>query len=254
MRTAFRWFLRELLRHPAIAGIGGRELIRRWRECDFFLQNAAAVSLGLMELADHNEGGADDVRRNNNRQEPWLAVGLMYGGLELPAIASVIGSRRDFPIDIGLLRVSTYNSQRASKQIRRGESGHLNELNHPRPLFIAHRAEWVGPDGEDGWSSGNVPLAGRRALILDDNCTTGITLQVARDVMSVRGADVLGAIVVRFPGSNRYAHMNVAGRGCPDPEMMFSFVRGLVAPSPYTRLLVSETNYPRPVFGSDFNV
>lgn len=65
--------------------------------------------------------------------------------------------------------------------------------------------------------------------------TTGATLQLARDLVVVAGGDVIGSIVVGFPGSNRSVQMEMDGH--VNPDLLFGFVRGLVAPSPYARLL-----------------
>src|SRR5207248_195655 len=82
-------------------------------------------------------------------------------------------------------------------------------------------------------------------VIMDDNCTTCVTLQLARDFLVMQGADVVGAIAVRFPGVNRHVQMAMPGHGFCDPEILFSFIRGLIAPSPYSRLIYPETG-PNP--------
>jgi hydroxymethylpyrimidine pyrophosphatase-like HAD family hydrolase len=217
-----------------IGNLTGKEYLRQWRETDFFIQNATAVGLGLRELVDQGELGEEQP------DNPWAAIGLMYGGLELAALAAVIGKRRGIQICPGLVHVSTYHSKSAAKNIRAGEAAYLRELENDRPLFLCDSSKGRRPMLIEG-------IRGRKTIILDDNCTTGVTLQMARDLLAFRGADVAGAIIVRFPGSNRHVHMAIPGRGFPDPEMMFSFVRGLVAPSPYTRLL-----FPRRKDGERF--
>jgi hypothetical protein len=62
----------------------------------------------------------------------------------------------------------------------------------------------------------------------------------------MHGLDVVGAIVVRFPGINRYIQMGMRQHGFPDPEALFSFVRGLVAASPYARTVVNRPKAKNP--------
>lgn len=221
-------FVERYIRHPSIVAMSGQECLRKWRETDFFIQNATAIALGIDELCEY---GRDP---ETGRQPPWCAVGLMYGGLELVALAVVIGRQRHLDIGAGLIKVSTYHAQKTASSIRAGEREYLRELLRRRALLLC--------DGEGKpISYDDKRVCAWKTILVDDNFTTGITLQMARDLLAIKGANVTGAIVVRFAGSNRHAHMAVRGRGFPDPDMMFSFVRGLIAPSPYSRLL-----YPRP--------
>ena len=59
----------------------------------------------------------------------------------------------------------------------------------------------------------------------------------ARDWLEEIGHKVVGAIVVRYPGSNRYLQMKLPNHGAPNPRMFMTFVKGLVVPSPYSRLM-----------------
>jgi hypothetical protein len=150
-------------------------------------------------------------------------LGLAYGGTELPALAHSVARRRGVKAVSHLAKVSTYGDAKVEESIRKGEDHYISEmLARETPMCP------LGP----GESIQDLPL-----IILDDNCTTGVTLQLARDVFVKLGADVIGAIIVRFPTANRHVHMTLQGRGFVDPEVLFSFVRGLIAPSPYTRLL-----------------
>ena len=72
-------------------------------------------------------------------------------------------------------------------------------------------------------------------LLADDNMTTARSLQRARDGLVVGGFDVVGAIVVRYPGLNRFVQMYEIDGAIPDPDMLMGFVRGLVAAAPYAR-------------------
>ena len=74
-------------------------------------------------------------------------------------------------------------------------------------------------------------------IIMDDNATTGTTLQAANDFFTIEGLNVVGAIIVRYPSSNRWEHMLLPNHGAPNLDVFFSYIFGLVAPSPYARLL-----------------
>lgn len=190
---------------------------RHWRECDSFVQNYAAVHLGLQEFREQFRG--DNLSSS-------VVVGLGYGGLELPAIASAIASKQGWKLCAAVLPVSIYHEREIGEVIRKGRYEELREqLQRHRAVFSDCGLSW----GSD-WTA-------RPVFLADDNCTTGVTLQLARDILASRGADILGAIVVRFPGANRHVQMAIQGHGFPDPEMLFSFIRGLVASSPYSRLL-----------------
>jgi hydroxymethylpyrimidine pyrophosphatase-like HAD family hydrolase len=225
----YELLLRELpaFLHKTVAALGrkynqfsGIDLKRvgdlfKWRECDNFLQNVTAVQLGLHEL----------YQRPNIRSAKRLSViGLAYGGTELPAIASVVAETRGLSLDAALAKVSIYGNREASEKIRRGEHQYVTDLlDKTKPVCLL--------------SGKSTSLEDSSFILMDDNMTTGVTLQLARDFLVMQGADVLGSIIIRFPGVNRHTHMSMTGHGFPDPEVLFSFVRGLIAPSPYTRLL-----------------
>jgi hypothetical protein len=195
----------------------------KWRECDHFVQNLSAVLIGLQGRIVTNA-----ARMKTGR---LVAVGVAYGGQELPAIAKAVGARQGIEIVPALLRASLYQKSDLSNAVRAGSASYIDRLRDAVPLCVASQ------DGE--------VLAGDQCVLMDDNCTTLTTVQLARDLLVIRGVDVLRAIIVRYPGLNREAHMAMDGHGFPDPSMLFSFVKGLVAPSPYTRLLAPETG-PNP--------
>jgi len=200
------------------------DLWRNWRECDHFLQNITAVQLGLHELRNLRE-----IRE----QERLTAVGLVYGGTELPAIARVVAESRGFKLNIGFLHVSIYGDRQVGRMIRQGDEKYVRDMlvNRGTHVMFDYGGEVIG-------------ASGRSVLLLDDNCTTCVTMQLARDVLVLLGADVLGAITVRFPGGNRHVQMALPGHGYPDPEALFGFIRGLLAPSPYTRLMYPNAKGP----------
>ncbi len=206
IRTAFEKTRSTLISRSKLDGSS----IRTWRESDHFLQNVAAVQLGLHEF----------LQRGDLLQGSALACGLVYGGTELPAIAAVVGQSRLLDISAAFAQVSIYGSQEVGEKVRAGDNTYIEEF-----LLQKNRIGVVGA----------ATPAGMPTVILDDNVTTGATLQLARDLIVVSGGDVIGAIVVGFPGSNRSVQMQMDGH--VDPDLLFGFIRGLVSPSPYARLL-----------------
>jgi len=192
--------------------------ILKWRECDHFLQNVAAVQLGLQEIRDHTP-----VLPNNR----VVGVGLPYGGLELPAIASLVCGFAGMEFVPGfIMGVSRYGDDRMGSLIREGSWEYVTGL-------LAGKARCLLPrEGEIH------DVADQKTVLLDDNCTTCSTLQLARDLLVTLGADVIGAVVVRFPSVNRHMQMSMPKHGFPDPAVLFSFIRGLLIPNPYSRLIL----------------
>jgi hypoxanthine phosphoribosyltransferase len=195
--------------------------LRKWRECDSILENRLAVEIGLrgfepMRAADYHDSAL-----------PTVAIGLMYGGIELPIIAGAISDGLDTPLEWGFGQVSLYGNIAERKRA-------FSQLPDEYYSSLERRAADVR---KSLCLEGGPLQPGQRVLILDDNCTTGRTLQLARDTLSLEGADVIGSIMVRYPSTNRYQQMLFPNHGCPDPDILLSFVRGLVSASPYTRLL-----------------
>ena len=193
----------------------GSEPVPGMRECDCLIENIMAVDIGLRKLR-RQFAGETELR--------LTAVGLLRGGVELPILAEVIARRRDWRIDPALLHVSIYSGDEARTRVRDGDAAYVESLRSKGPGLLA--------------SLGEHDIAGSPVVLMDDNCTTATTLQNARDLLVLLGHDVVGAVVVRYPGVNRRVHMALKDHGFPDPAALFGFIRGLVAPSPYTRLLI----------------
>ncbi len=188
----------------------------KWREADHIVQNIVAVQTGLRRLIEPP-----------SRDERPLGIGLAYGGLELPLIAHFLGERMGRPVVPAVLRVSVYGDRLTGERVRKGDPNYIADIVKTQgPVILLDDA--TDPAG----------LADRRVILFDDNCTTGVTLQLARDLLVYQGADVIGAVIVRFPSSNRAVHMGLAAHGFLDLDLTFGFVWGLVGSSPYTRLIV----------------
>ena len=189
--------------------------IPRYREADDFLLNVLAMEIAFLEL--YPRGGSGKA---------VLAVGIATGGNELPAIATVLATT-DYGFDVEpalVLGLKTYSDRKIGDTVRH------EPYDYAVPAVENHDVRVVAPEDCD--------LASMRAIICDDNCTTGQTLQAARDVLVVQGVDVIGAAVVRWPGFNRYIHQSLTHHGVVDHDLLLGFVRGLVAPNTYARLIV----------------
>jgi hypothetical protein len=205
----------------ALAGLASSELggldelqfpkaLIRDRESDHFLTNAAAVTLAL-----EGHRGRMALRRGAH----VTCYGLPYGGVELPLLASVLGEELDLDVAPAYLHSSTYEDKSLGDKLRSTKTRSVDELSDTFP-------RWP-PDGADNDT----------VLIADDNTTTAVTLQLAIDLLAVQKIDADGAIMVQYPSSNRREHMRLEGHGCVDPDALLGFIRGLIEPTPYSRLL-----------------
>ena len=190
--------------------------IRKWRECDFFYQNVAAIQLIIRD---------SNCPLKHTGDNALYAVGLTYGGLELPAIATVVGNKYGYDIRPGLMRISIDNDNFKStceerikiiQQMRTANQEYVENLKNSNHVLT------LLDEGK---------IAGSNIFLLDDNCTTGITLQAARDYIYFLGGNFKGAGVVRLPGISHREQMAFAGNGFPDPEILFSLIRGFIPAS-----------------------
>jgi hypothetical protein len=191
----------------------GKTLIRE-READDFLVNVAAVRMAL-------EGHR--ARMALRRGAQVTCFGLPYGGIELPLLAKVLGQQLDLEVVPGYLHANTYEDKELGNSLRSKKTRSVDELSGPFRRWPA------------------AERAGETVLIADDNTTTAVTLQLAIDLLAVNNVDADGAIMVQYPSLNRREHMRLPGHGCIDPDALLGFIRGLIQPTPYTRLLQPRT-------------
>lgn len=224
----------DLLQQVSVPSDAGDKRLEffKWREADHILENVAAVEMTLRRLVPVTAPDAG---------VPW-AVGLAYGGVELPLIAAALGSRAGRRVRPAILRVSMYSDMDEGRRLRdvvlAATDEYLRTLDQQSPILpLLDDGLGLEAEGDENGASSR-PLDGTQILLLDDNATTATTLQVARDLALYRGARVLGACLVRFPSPNRVEHMRLQGHGALDLDVVFNVVWGLVAASPYSRLIV----------------
>lgn len=200
---------------------GDKRDVFRWREADYIVQNLSAVVIGLRAVAS---------RPSENTDKPILAVGLQYGGLELPLLAAALGPRFGLQLIPAVMRISMYGNEEQGDQARKNLDNWVAESKpEDFPVIL------LGLD-----KSYPTPIEGTFSdvMLFDDNCTTGTTVQAARDMLIRRGCDVRAVVIVRFPGANRAAQMSLPQHGFLDIDLAHNFVYGLVGPSPYSRLVL----------------
>lgn len=199
---------------------GDKNDVFRWREADYIVQNLSAVVIGLRAVAN---------RPSEATGLPILAVGLQYGGLELPLLAAALGPRFGLDFIPAVMRVSMYGNREQGEQARENLDDWTADADPAHFPIMILKADESRESAESRHSD---------VVLFDDSCTTGTTLQAARDMLVRRGCDVRAVVLVRFPGANRFAHMALPLHGLLDINLAHNFVQGLVGPSPYSRLVV----------------
>ena len=211
---------------------GSKATTFRWRESDDIIQNISAVVMGLRAIAR---------RPAEETSDPILAVGLQYGGLELPLLAAAIGPRFGLHFKPAAMRVSMYGNGTQGEEARADLDAWVASADDADFPVIALGTPH---DGEctDACTTDPAHVAPERlhpdVVVFDDNCTTSTTMQAARDMLIRRGCDVRAVVIVRFPGANRAAQMAMEHHGHLDVDLAHNFVHGLVGPSPYSRLVL----------------
>lgn len=180
----------------------------RSRECDCFVENLTGCRVGLEKHFSQHWGDAPTG---------FAMFGLVYGGIELPFLSEAIGSIAGIRVVPGLTLATSYT--RSDRSV----DPQYADIKDPSLNY------WLQGDH----SSEKLPV-----LLADDNMTTARSLQNARDgIMDCGFDEVLGAIIVRYPGVNRLVQMADIDQSVPDPNVFMGFVRGLVSPAPYARLV-----------------
>lgn len=194
-----------------------KSIIRKWREADSFLENVLAIKIGLYEF--------EEIILTKNSNKRIVCLGLDYGGIELPIIAKILARDKNLHVSSALLNISLYGNKKVmEKALQSNNSKYQLEFEKATNNIV-----FLDNDISD--------ISNEEFIIMDDNCTTARTLQITRDILVKKNASVIGAIVIRYPGTNRFLHMALKNHGFPDPDILLSFTRGFVNPSPYTRLL-----------------
>jgi len=187
------------------------DYFRKWRETDNFIENLLSVQLALREFS---------LKIPDMCEKATIVYGIAYGGFELPAICTAIGSRLGIKVYPAM---TCYQSYKAKKKTRKDtKSNHEEE----KPLFDCFLGE-----------SKDLDLEQSIYLLADDNLTTARTLHKVRDRLEQKSKHISGIIVVWYPSEKRFAQMQMKDHGGPDTDLFFTYIRGLIASAPYTRII-----------------
>jgi len=161
------------------------KIIRKWREVD----HPGQILTALLSIKD-------DIKQLNKRHKRICCIGLMTGAVELPFVFRYLYSSPIIDkLSIAHLGGISYYStnicsnimSQSSKEILEGAIASADKLN-------------------DVLSPGDI------AIILDDNITTGRTIELARNRITAFGAEVPFCICIRYPPENRLKQSCLSGQ------------------------------------------
>lgn len=164
----------------------------------------------------------------------WLVLGLPRGGVP---IAAVLARRLSAPLDILIVRkVGAPGNPELALAAVTGPGREQMVVNEGlrRQLGMSLRQiEWLAaPEVREIarrralWSAApGMPVEGRRVLIVDDGCATGMTLRAAIEAVRRQGArQIAVALPVALGASLRRLPRDVHPVICPHPEATLSAV------------------------------
>ncbi len=197
-------------------GIESDKIIRKWREVDHPGQILSAINSINKEVSK--------LLANNSN---LCALGLMYGGIELPfAFRSYYGKEFSENIKVAEVMGISFYGQERSSAIMKQYSRDVLESAIPS---VERLEEVIAP--------------GDTAIIFDDNIMTGRSIELARDRLLTYGIEVPFAVCIRFPRENRIYQMKMRRHGGIDPCALGNDIKGLIAQSPYSRIFTSTSGY-----------
>ena len=181
-----------------------QKCFRSYREIDNYIENYITMNLVIQKGLKMNPSYFD---------KGVNFTGIAYGGLELPFLAKDI------------LKGEAYTSTILLKG--KYKDRHMSSLqtNTENRLSIL----------------GNMPFNEGVNILTDDNVLTGKTLQMALDILFSEGINIDSTVIVRYPSLNRVNQMFFEGHGAIDTTKFFTFIKGLIFPSPYSKIKASET-------------
>lgn len=183
---------RNRLKSQAVSG-----LVRRWREADHPGENLLVCNFAAEKLP---------------RKSSVTAVGIGWGGIELPIVFEFLGEKRG-------LKVSTY----------------IASWSHYRNPSDSVR--WVSfPSSEV-----TEPTFTQTNLLFDDNTLSGITLEKVRNDMLLRGAGDVLMYLIRYSGERRWHHMRMEDHGVIDPDFLLRRVSGYIGETAFSRSWSTKT-------------
>ncbi len=177
-----------------------KKCFRSYREIDNYIENYITMSLVIQKGLEENPKFFD---------KGVNFTGIAYGGLELPFLAKNIlhGEAHTSAI----LLKGKYRDRHMQNLEYDTENDKLNVL-------------------------GDIEYSDGVNILTDDNVLTGKTLQIALDILFSNGVNVDNTAIVRYPSLNRVDQMFFEGHGAIDTTKFFTFIKGLIFPSPYSKI------------------
>lgn len=177
-----------------------KKCFRSYREIDNYIENYITMNLVIQRILKTNP---TYFNKGVN------FTGIAYGGLELPFLAKNILSGEAYTSAI--LLKGKYKDRHMKSSQSDSENDRLNILSN------ISREEGIN-------------------ILTDDNVLTGKTLQKALDILFANGIDIDSTAIVRYPSLNRVSQMFFEGHGAIDTTKFFTFIKGLIFPSPYSKI------------------
>lgn len=173
---------------------------RSFREIDNYIENYSTIRYAIEKIQEEKNLNDRDVSFN----------GVAYGGLELPFIAKVVLENRANVLTNEIFLNGNYNTR------------HHNNLSMMDDIKIQ--------------TLGNVKTSDSHNIVTDDNVLTGKTLQVVLNGLFNNNYNVDDLIAVRYPSLNRVEQMFYENHGAIDTTQYFTYIKGLLFPTPYSKL------------------
>jgi len=192
------------------------KIVRKWREVDHPGQILCAIWSAKQDLQNKVSAG----RR-------LCALGIMYGGVELPFVFRYVFSNGSkYQLNVAQIGgISVYSRGREALIMERYSKDVLESA-----IPNADRLEEIMTPGDT-------------VVPMDDNIMTGRTMELVRDRLNAYGVEVPFCLCIRFPTAGRIYHMAKRRHGGIDPNRLGREIRGLVAQSPYSRLSSTDAGY-----------
>lgn len=177
-----------------------KKCFRSYREIDNYIENYITMNLVIQRGLEENPSFFD---------KGVNFTGIAYGGLELPFLAK------------NILNGDTYTSVVLLKG--KYKDRHMQNIEYD-------------PKNDKLNILGNIKYSDGTNILTDDNVLTGKTLQIALDILFSNGLNVDNTAIVRYPSLNRVDQMFFEGHGAIDTTKFFTFIKGLIFPSPYSKI------------------
>lgn len=171
------------------------------REIDSFIENYTTMKFAMNQLIEQNPG--------IDKKDIYYS-GICYGGLEIPFLAEHVFDK------------NSYNVQPAVITLQ-GD------------YYSRHQMGSVGGE-KDLMVKGIRNTDNSHSVVGDDLLSTGATVQTALNVLFENDYRVNNLMFVRYPTLNRVPQMLMPGHGSVDTRQFFSYIHGLLFPSPYSKI------------------